>query len=89
MARTQSLLLTAVSLWGRRNLNILNNKMYLIEGLYLQARTFLADTDVLQHFYCDTYGPHVFCLSISKYDFYLLYLLSLVIGTDARWPEVS
>ena len=89
MARTQSLLLTAVSLQGRRNLNILNNKMCLIEDLCLQARTFSADTDVLQHFYCNTYGPHVFCLSVSKYDFYLLYLLSLVIGTEPCWPEVS
>lgn len=75
MARTQSLLLTAVSLQKRRNLNILNNKMCFTEDLYLQARTFLADTDVLQHFYCSTYEPHDFCLSISKYDFYLFTLL--------------
>ena len=63
--------------------------MCLIEDLCLQARTFSADTDVPQHFYCNTYGPHVFCLSVSKYDFYLLYLLSLVIGTEPHWPEVS
>ena len=49
--------------------------MCFTEDLYLQARTFLADTDVLQHFYCSTYEPHDFCLSISKYDFYLFTLL--------------